>query len=165
VKPIVLVSIVLVLLLAGCNDLTLPANTGAPPASDTELLSTPTAKAVLAKSPEQTQLEGKVWRLQSINGESALPDVEVTLEFSAGVHRIEGYTGCNRYEGPYERSGYELDIAEIAITEQNCPQKNIMEQERLYEDILWDVTAYAIEDDTLTLKTDSGETLVLMSRQ
>jgi len=144
------------LVLAGCQGLT----TSPSPAAVSATL---TAEAQSTKTPEQRRLEETVWVLESINGEPALPDVEVILEFS-GI-RLKGYTGCNRYEGPYERSDYELDIDEVAITEQDCPQKTIMEQERRYEDMLWDVTTYVIENDTLTLKTDSGETLIFMSRQ
>ncbi len=157
-KRIVSVPVVLAVLLAGCQGFTTSTNPAA-------VSATLTAEAASTESPEQRQLEAKVWRLQSMNGEPVLPDVEVTIEFSAGVHRIEGYTGCNRYEGPYERSGSQLDILEIAITERACPQKNIMEQERQYEDMLWNVTAYAIQDNTLTLKTAAGETLVFLSRQ
>ncbi len=159
-RPIVLVLALLVVLLAGCQGLTVPANTGAPTASDTELPSTPTIEAASSESPEQRQLEGKVWILQSINGEPTLPDVEVTLEFSADTHRIRGYSGCNHYGGPYEVNDHKLDIVEVEMSVQRCPPEIVMEQERRYEDILWDVTAYVIEEGELTLMTDTGEMLV-----
>ena len=117
-----------------------------------------------AESVEQARLEETVWVLHSINGEPALPEVEVTLEFSADRHILRGYAGCNHYGGPYELNDHELDIIEVEMSLQNCPPPNIMRQERQYEDILWNVTIYQIEDGKLILKTDAGETLVFTSQ-
>jgi heat shock protein HslJ len=107
-----------------------------------------------AESVEQARLEETVWVLHSINGEPALPEVEVTLEFSADRHILRGYAGCNHYGGPYELNDHELDIIEVEMSLQN----------RQYEDILWNVTIYQIEDGKLILKTDAGETLVFTSQ-
>lgn len=45
------------------------------------------------------------------------------------------------------------------ITEMYCPEPGVMAQEARYVELLGGATAYTLEGDTLTLRTDAGETL------
>jgi heat shock protein HslJ len=124
-----------------------------------ELVPTPVNTAT------QTQLEEHLWVLESINGEPALPDVEVTLEFvgyspTPDVRILRGNTGCNPYNAPYERENSRLKIIGVVVGTESCPPERLMEQEQQYVDILWDVITYAIKDDKLILKSATGEKLV-----
>lgn len=150
--------ILAMIVLVGCHGLTTSPNPAV-------VSATLTAEVTSTKTPEQRQLEETVWLLQSINGEPALPDVEVILEFFVDTHTFRGSTGCNQYGGPYEIKEQKFDIIEVEMSARNCLQEDLMEQERRYEDLLWNVTIYAIENGTLMLKTDSGETLAFLPQQ
>jgi len=157
-KPIVFVTITLALLLAGCQEFTTPTNPAA-------VSATLTAEVTSAKPPEQRQLEETVWVLESINSEPALPDVEVTLEFALDINVgrvLKGHTGCNGYGVPYKitSNGLEINRFQLIASAAGCLPESIMEQEKRYYEILRHTSRYSIEGNTLTLRAETGETLV-----
>lgn len=128
------VIVLILLILAACNPITRPSD---PP----------------------NPLAGETWLLQSIDGEAALPDAAVTLAFDSDGDTFQGDAGCNSYSGSYELSGDTFGVLEVMITEMYCPEPGVMAQEARYVELLGGATAYTLEGDTLTLRTDAGETL------
>jgi len=157
-KRIVSVSVLLTLLLAGCQGFTTSTNPAA-------ISATLTAEVTSTKTPEQQQLEETVWILQSINGEPALPDVEVTIEFVIDLNAgriVKGTSSCNLYGAPYKITGDKLEIDRPIASAVGCLPENALKRERQYYKILAQVSNYSIEGDTLTLRTEMGETLVFV---
>lgn len=109
-----------------------------------------------------SQAEQTEWVLQSLNGEPALPDRRVTLTFSQARQILRGYGGCEFYGVPYERNDSKLVIGndKFRQTDQGCTSQDFIEQEQQYFDTLMEVTNYEIDNNTLLLSTDAGDTLV-----
>lgn len=162
-KSIVSVTLLLALLLTGCQGFTTPTNPAA-------VSATLTAEVTSTKTPEQRQLEENVWILQSINGEPALPDVVVTLEFALDPNvgrMLKGHTGCNGYGVPYKITGNRLEINrfQLIASAAGCLPESIMEQEKQYYEILRHAARFSIEGNTLTLRTEAGETLIFLPQK
>lgn len=118
-------------------------------------------------------LEGTPWRLQGFVEEKTvegmdvplpritdlLKGTDITAMFGGGV--VSGSTGCNGYNGRYQRDGSRLAIGELVHEEKACETPaGIMAQEQRYLDFLADVTSYRIIGRQLWLGTDDGRALV-----
>ena len=66
------------------------------------------------------------WTIAEIDGRP-VGEGEYRLDF--GSDRISGVAGCNRFSGPYSRSGDTLRAGPLAATRMACPEPR-MEQER-----------------------------------
>lgn len=154
-KPIVLVIVVVAILLAGCQGFTTPINPAA-------VSATLTAEVTSTKTPEQRRLEETVWVLQSMNGEPAQPDLEVTLEFALEINMgrvVKGTSSCNVYGAPYKITGDKLEIGQLIASAEGCLPESRLKRERQYYKILAQVSSYSIKENTLELRTETGETL------
>ena len=103
-------------------------------------------------------LTGTKWVLTEIRGEPPLGEVEITLvvdESTAG-----GNSGCNYYGGtPHVTVGtFRLD--DLVATVRACEDTRLMDQESDYVAILAQTSVWEIEGGELTLRTETGETLV-----
>lgn len=99
-------------------------------------------------------IEGTSWTLSSIDGVDV--DEELTLDISEGT--LSGYDGCNQFGGTYTVVDGALNIGDdFVVTEQLCPDEEVMALGRQYINSLTSAAALAIDDDTLTVETDSGE--------
>lgn len=160
-KLLVFVTIALALLMAGCQGFTTSTN----PATVSATL---TAEVTSTKTPEQQQLEETIWVLQSINGEPPLPDLEITLEFAFDLNVglvAKGISSCNLYGTPYKITGDKLQIDRPISSAEGCLPESALKQERQYYRILAQVSNYSIEENTLTLRTETGETLIFASQK
>ena len=72
------------------------------------------------------ELVNSRWTIQEIDGRP-VGDGEYRLDF--GSDRISGVAGCNRFSGPYSRSGNTLTTGPLAATRMACPEPR-MEHER-----------------------------------
>ncbi len=107
------------------------------------------------------ELAGTSWRLTAINGQAALPDAAVTLQFDAA--RASGSGGCNQYSGAYSRSGTSLSIEQVTSTLMACAQP-ILDQESAYFNALNAVTSYQLSGDQLELFTGGAQPALVFSR-
>jgi heat shock protein HslJ len=112
-------------------------------------------------------LEGTTWALTTfVDGDvatSLISGTAITLSFEDGTAR--GSAGCNDYGGKYTLRPGVLDIPQVDITEQSCPEPvGIMEQEAQYIAILNEVTAFELDGSQLLLHTDDGPGLVFMAK-
>ena len=102
------------------------------------------------------------WVLTAMDGEPALPGVEVTAHFALPPFgtRVIGNAGCNHYEAVYTHEAHSLDVEQPVSNDADCPTPDgVMEQEATYLHLLAEATGYAVEGDTLTLTTDDERTL------
>lgn len=71
--------------------------------------------------------------------------------------RVTGSTGCNRYFGPYERSGEALRIGPLAATRAACPEPpGAAEQEAAFLAAMDRATTWSIREDRLELRAADG---------
>jgi heat shock protein HslJ len=129
------------------------------------------AKDVLVFVPVEpvpdAALEGTPWALTTfVNGEAAsslISGTAITLLLEDGTAR--GSAGCNDYGGEYTLEPGLLQIPQLDITEQLCPEPpGIMEQEAQYVGILKDVTTWEIDGQQLVLSTDDDRGLVFQAQ-
>jgi heat shock protein HslJ len=109
--------------------------------------------------PNPQDLGKTEWTLVLLNGLSPVEGATATLNFFED--RLNGTTGCNVYTAGYSLRGKTLEVFDMVVTEQACPEPpGIMEQERVYLDILLNVTRILIEDDQVMLLTEDERFLL-----
>ena len=102
------------------------------------------------------------WKLSTLNGKQALPDVGATLDFAQGG-RLSGNTGCNSFSGTYKASGSQLTLEPGAMTMMACAQP-VMQQENEFIAALSATRAYTVKDGQLTLADGSGKELAVFAQ-
>lgn len=108
------------------------------------------------------ELEGKVWALTEMNGQSPVADHAPTILFDDG--QVSGNASCNHYGSSYKTEGETLLFDDLYSTEIACMEPaGLMEQESLYLQLLRDASRFEMKDDLLTIFTNSGEKLVFRS--
>jgi heat shock protein HslJ len=103
-------------------------------------------------------LVGTAWILTEIRGEPPLGNEEITLvvdESTAG-----GNSGCNYYGGTPRITVGTFRLDDLVGTVRACEDARLMDQESDYLGILAQTSAWEIEGDELTLRTEAGEALV-----
>lgn len=73
----------------------------------------------------------------------------LTLRLDSAESRASGFSGCNRYTGPFTLAGDSLRFGSIASTRMACPDVGAVEQN--YMSMLAAITSFAATDTTLTL--------------
>lgn len=112
-----------------------------------------------------TDLEGRTWVLEAYadaQGTLANPIRGTTIDLSFDPRgRISGSDGCNRYLSGFTRSKASLSFGPIATTRMACTATDgRAEQAAAYAGLLGRVSAYRIQDGSLTLFDADGATLV-----
>jgi heat shock protein HslJ len=113
---------------------------------------------------EQAGLEGAEWRLTELAGE-ALPagrQQAVSVRFTEG--RVQGFTGCNQFNGPYTLEGERFTLGNLGVTQMACPEP-AMSLERGFLDAFSGAFNLAVVGDTLTLDPPEGGAPLVFARQ
>lgn len=129
---------------AGCNGIPNVATSTASPSSSSASTSTAVA------------LEGRTWRLVSIDGHPALAGVRVTAIFEDEADRVAGSAGCNQYFGSAAVKGERLEVGGLGSTKMFCTTDGVMPQEGAYLDALGKATAYRLTGTELQLGPAPG---------
>ena len=99
------------------------------------------------------------WKLVSLDNRDPVAGARVTLNIFEDS--INGTTGCNVYNARYKLSGDRISILDMSMTKQYCEDPpGIMEQERIYMDILGNVVRVLVEDGQLRLLTEDEQFLL-----
>ena len=107
----------------------------------------------------EAQLQGKTWVLYTYNDTQPIADHHPSLEFDAG--QISGTTGCNHYGGTYQIDGDSIYFEGVFSTEMACLEPDgLMEQERIYLELLWVADQFQLTDHELTFYSASNPILV-----
>ncbi|MGA7076538.1 MAG: META domain-containing protein [Halobacteriota archaeon] len=119
-----------------------------------------------APSTPSYRLEPTAWALTSFatetGQENLLSNTTVTATFDNG--NITGSAGCNRYSAGYQLSGNGIAISSITSTLMYCTAPDgVMTQETTYLLLLKNVTAYAINNDQLTLSNELGDAQLIFN--
>jgi heat shock protein HslJ len=94
----------------------------------------------------------------SLDGRRFLAD-DVSIEFRDGT--VSASAGCNLVSGAYRIEGGSLVVGDLAMTEMACPGRD--DRDTWLVGLLSSRPAVALDDDQLTLSTDS-ESVVLLDR-
>jgi heat shock protein HslJ len=106
----------------------------------------------------EPDLEGGTWVLTDLNGVDPLETRRPTLEFEAG--QVSGNTGCNHYGGSFTLQGNAIQFEGLFSTEMAClDPAGMMEQERVYLDLLKSADRLVLTDGVLTLYAGSNQIL------
>ncbi|HEV2865916.1 MAG TPA: META domain-containing protein [Allosphingosinicella sp.] len=98
------------------------------------------------------------WSIDDINGEPVF-EQDYVMEF--GTDRVSGRAGCNRFSGPYGRSGDTLTFGPLAATRMACPEPRMEHERQVLEVLGAAVRLQAGENDTLLLIGAGGGRLQL----
>jgi len=116
--------------------------------------SNPTPGGYPPPSGTADPLAGTSWILAQLNGQPALADVSVTLEFAGG--RLGGSDGCNSYGGGYQVEGGKLKVDPNMVSTLMACADEIMQQASAYTAVLLQSPAFQVEAGQLTLLGEDG---------
>ncbi len=117
---------------------------------------------LLAACAPSDSLNGTTWILATLQGQPALMDKSVTLNFADGV--LSGNDGCNSYSTTYQISGEKLTIDKNIISTMMACADPIMQQASAFQEVLINTTAYQIDKNQLSLVDENGQTLAVFSK-
>ena len=115
-----------------------------------------------ACAPERTyrawdEIEGRTWRVRSIDGRAVVPGSEIVLTF--GADRVVSGSAQNQFRAGYEVDGTAISIEPAAVTRMFVDEPpGAMEQEGRFIVLLQEVAAW---EGRLVLKTEDGREIVL----
>jgi heat shock protein HslJ len=122
---------------------------------------TPAQPARTARAGDPALL-GQLWLLNTLIDSAGtegtlLANSQITAEFDeAGT--LAGSAGCNRYQASYSANQGTLTVDPALSTRKFCVEpEGLMDQETHYLAALRTVTAYAVENDQLTLLNGLGQ--------
>ncbi|WP_127844603.1 META domain-containing protein [Psychroflexus aestuariivivens] len=123
------------------------------------------ASLVLLACKAQKQNEANTTKLVNADylithlGDETVSDEELTMEVDADEQRISGYSGCNNYKFEYELDeNGRLDLGLGVATKMYCEDSMDLESKFFQKAGL--VTNFVLKDNTLSLKSKSGEILI-----
>jgi heat shock protein HslJ len=93
---------------------------------------------------------------------SVVGGVDITATFTPAA--VNGSTGCNSYQGPYEASGAAINIGPVASTLKACPTPDLADQEQHYLSALQLAATFKVTGPRLELLRADGGTAVILER-
>lgn len=110
---------------------------------------------VLGSSTEITE---NTWVLTAYNDQQPISEHQPTLRFE--TDQVSGTTGCNHYGGSYQVNDGTIKFEGIYSTEMACVDiPGIMDQEKLYLEILGAAQSFKVADGLLIIFAENGQTL------
>ena len=107
--------------------------------------------------------EAKTGRTRHLRPTDVIVGTDVTIQFREGA--VSGSAGCNTYSAPVNIDGTGITVGAATVTRAWCDDPaGLMDQERLYLDILGRVKDFRIFGDQLAIQTDKGEQLLFQAK-
>ena len=100
-------------------------------------------------SATPTGLEGKTWKLATINGQPPAPGSQVTITFNDG--KVAGSTGVNHFGGNYRANGASITLSDIASTMMASTDPALNTQEQTLLSALQGQITYRVSGNQLEL--------------
>ena len=110
--------------------------------------------------PDQIiDLTDQTWSLTAYNDTQPMTGHQPTMKFDH--EQVSGTTGCNHYGGMYQIEGDSIHFEGIYSTEMACLEpEGLMEQERIYLELLRSVDQFELINGKLTFYAESNLILV-----
>lgn len=106
------------------------------------------------------------WTLQALNNAALIPGSSATASFG-GANEINGFLGCNSFNGRYIVNSNQMSITGLTQSNQLCESPlGIMGQESAYVQAMTLATTYELSGDgrTLVIRGPGGQELLRYSR-
>ena len=106
-------------------------------------------------------LTNTYWKLIELNGQPVALGAgnrELHMVLTTEGDRVQGFSGCNKFTGNYQRRDDQLHFKPLASTRMACITG--MEQEKRFLDVLGNVVRYALIGESLSLH-DRHDQLIL----
>lgn len=110
-------------------------------------------------SAAPSDLEGKMWKLSSINGQLPVPGSSVTISFDHG--KVAGSSGVNQFGGTYRVSGSTITLSEISSTLMASADPALNAQEQIVMGALQGQLTYYVSANQLQIS--AGATTLIFS--
>jgi heat shock protein HslJ len=101
------------------------------------------------------ELAGTRWVVTSIDGAAPLNDTVVRADFGVDG-RVNGYSGCNSFSGPYIQTGNAVQIGELLSTRRACLDGSAQRQEDRVLHILQGPNTARLDRGRLSLRSNDG---------
>jgi heat shock protein HslJ len=125
----------------------------------------PILSACATTNPSNTAngLNATGWSLSSLQGQTLLPDTQVTIHFEHG--RVHGTDGCNRYSASYTAVDARLKVGENMVsTKMACPE-SVMGQAAAFLRVLSQASGYQRDARKLALLDADGKETAVFNAQ
>lgn len=98
-------------------------------------------------------LEHTTWHLTSIDALRVDPAAGngPWLRVNPATGRVEGFAGCNTFQGPYRAGGATVTFGPLATTRRACPPDRGGDLERLMLDLVQQADGYRVASGRLEL--------------
>jgi len=109
----------------------------------------------------EASLTNTYWKLIEINGQPAALGAgnrELHMVLTIEGDRVQGFSGCNKFTGNYQREDSQLHFEPLASTRMACSTG--MEQEKRFLDALGNTVRYELSGESLSLY-DRHDQLIL----
>jgi len=106
-------------------------------------------------------VEGVVWTLTEMDGQSLPAEAVVTLEYDG--ESVAGTSACNQYNGAAAFGDGEVTFPSAFMSTMMACVDPLMQVEADYLATLAEVTGFEVTDDTLTLTNAEGVAVLVFS--
>ncbi len=110
-------------------------------------------------------LTGVDWKLVSYGTKDsqtpAAADVETSLVFGTDG-TISGSLGCNSFGGKYKVADGSIEFSEVISTMMACVEPRMTQESTSYQ-VLNGTATFELQDNTLTLTSESGDVVIILS--
>ena len=100
-------------------------------------------------------LEGKTWRLVSINGQPVIPNSQAMVKFEGG--KLSGNSSVNSIGGSYQVRGTTLTLSDLASTLMASADPALNQQETAMLGILQGQLSFTVNGNQLELASAQGK--------
>lgn len=94
----------------------------------------------------------------------AVPEVDTSVIFGEDG-TVSGNVGCNSFGGNYKLDGNSITFGPISATLMMCADPAIGDQETTVLDTLSETVTYAIDGNTLTIRSANQGSIVVLARK
>lgn len=101
------------------------------------------------------------YTVYALNGKKLVNTTNPTFTLSALDNSFRGTTGCNSVFGNFTIDLYTINFSDLAVSEKDCMDKNLMQTERDFLDALNNTGSFSLENGILKLYSNTDRSVLL----
>jgi heat shock protein HslJ len=110
-----------------------------------------------SSSHDQTHLlVGPTWYLISYGNTYSSPGTQEPYTLFKSDDTLEGYTGCNTFQGNFTTATQGISITKLNATQSACPNSTLQAQQDAMLKILGSAKTYQVAETVMQISSDSG---------
>jgi heat shock protein HslJ len=131
------------------------------------LVSLTSCRPMTGSPAPASEIQDIPWKLTAYGDRTGpqdiIPDTEITVLFHSNSGEVQGFGGCNGYDGNYEINGVRLTVSGLISTKMYCTNPpGVSNQENSYFETLQ--AAESFEITSSTLRINSGSQVLIYTR-